>query len=512
MNNYKIKLVIFIILVIILSIIMFYSVFGFNISILNLDMIKKSRTLKEDLISELKINGIDTAYDKNNNIYYYNVDSKEEHKNYILKLDLKDGLKYKILNNNFNVIKVDYDRVYEIVVYNKDFYSKINLKLTNLPIVNIETNSTISANDTVSKFEYINSSLLNKVSNFSTKIHIRGATSRTLDKKSYKVDIYDDNYMSDKKVNFSDFYYGSSFILDALYKDPSKIRNLLSTEIWNEVSSDFTDFNIYSEFVEVFINNEYKGLYVLTEPVNRSNLNLIKETKSNSAVIKMSECLPIKDKEDISKISIGNYMGCEMKYPNDESKYNDTWKNFFNRTYDYYDKDVKNTDDVIKSTYNLKNYIDLVIFNSFINNMDCKLIKNMYVYTNDIYEDELYIQPWDMELTYGLYFNLNSKTLSNTRLDTSSNIEVELKEPYADETNKLIVNRYKELRKTVLTKENFDSYLDSYKSLLTKGATKRDSNVWYEYDVENEIENIRTWLYERLVYFDEYVREIENGI
>ena len=127
MNNYKIKLVIFIILVIILSIIMFYSVFGFNISILNLDMIKKSRTLKEDLISELKINGIDTAYDKNNNIYYYNVDSKEEHKNYILKLDLKDGLKYKILNNNFNVIKVDYDRVYEIVVYNKDFYSKINL-------------------------------------------------------------------------------------------------------------------------------------------------------------------------------------------------------------------------------------------------------------------------------------------------------------------------------------------------------------------------------------------------
>jgi len=80
----------------------------------------------------------------------------------------------------------------------------------------------------------------------------------------------------------------------------------------------------------------------------------------------------------------------------------------------------------------------------------------------------------------------------------------------SDEINRLLIHRYWELREKILTKENFNNLLDNYKDLLTKGSAKRDSDTWYEYDIEKEIEEIREWLYNRLEYFDKYVEDIEN--
>ena len=64
-------------------------------------------------------------------------------------------------------------------------------------------------------------------------------------------------YTKEKDVIMSDFYYGSSFILDAVYRDSSKIRNVLATNLWNDISNDFTNVDMNFEYVEFFINNEY---------------------------------------------------------------------------------------------------------------------------------------------------------------------------------------------------------------------------------------------------------------
>ena len=53
--------------------------------------------------------------------------------------------------------------------------------------------------------------------------------------------------------------------------------------------------------------------------------------------------------------------------------------------------------------------------------------------------------------------------------------------------------------------DTINSYLDSYKELLVNsGAASRDSERWYEYDVENEIETIREWAGRRIQFLDEY--------
>ena len=75
------------------------------------------------------------------------------------------------------------------------------------------------------------------------------------------------------------------------------------------------------------------------------------------------------------------------------------------------------------------------------------------------------------------------------------------------ETLSLLKNRYWELRTDVITMDTINSYLDSYKDLLVNsGAAKRDSERWYEYDVEFEIEQIREWAKRRIEFLDEYFK------
>jgi len=502
----RLKIILFILLIILLFIIVFFSIFGTSLSYLSVKEIKEGRKEKKDLVNSFKINNVDTAYDKNSNTYYYTIPDNYENNNYILKLELDNGYRYKIINHKINIIKVSYKDPIDIIIYNDKYYYETKIQLTNLPIVNIYAEEEITEYDTNAKFNYTNLKSVEKIKKSNIKMKIRGISARLFDKKSYRINIYNDTYSKEKNIQISNFYYGDSLILDAIYRDPSKIRNVLSTKLWNDMSNDFSSVDIYSEYVELFINNEYKGLYVLTEPVNKTKLGLNK----NSIVIKSNDWINDLKKDDFSKIYEDTYLSFELKYPNDESKFSDSWKKYFDIIFDYYSKRKKNTDEVIKNTFNINNYLDIVIFNAFINNLDSCLVKNLYFYLENSNKNVLNIQPWDMEYSFGLLYDQNYLTLATKNNDSYSTLLCSFNQSYAPEINKLLINRYWELRKNVLTKEYFDELLDEYKKELTKGAASRDSELWYEYDIEKEIEDVRTWIYKRLDFFDEYVSSLKN--
>ena len=339
-------------------------------------------------------------------------------------------------------------------------------------------------------------------------INIRGSTSKWFDKKSYKINFTNKSYTDEKDINIENFYNGDSLILDAVYRDPSKIRNVLCIELWNNISNDFSNVNIYSEFVELFINNEYKGLYVLTEPINRTKLNLNKTSSNDTSVIvKSSVWGKILNIREYYKIGENEYLYYELKYPNDKNMYEKSWNIVLNKLSKYYN----NVDlyDVIKNSFNIENYIDMIIFNAFTNNVDNKIEKNNYFYINSLTDPQLFIQPWDMEYTYGLLFAENMFNNFIKKEDYKI-IYTKFYHTNSSEINKLLIERYWELRENILTIDFFDSLLGKYLDELTKGAASRDSEKWYEYDIEKEIEEIRSWIYNRIEFFDEYVESIEN--
>ena len=170
----------------------------------------------------------------------------------------------------------------------------------------------------------------------------------------------------------------------------------------------------------------------------------------------------------------------------------------------------ESTYEVIKTTWNIENYIDILIFNAFSNNLDNRIIKNNYYYMKSLEDDVVYIQPWDMEYTFGITYAEVAERNVSKNLEDYKVIYTQIYHENAPEINELLIDRYWELREDILTNDYFDSLLDKYKNELNKGAAKRDSKLWYEYDVEKEIEDIRTWLYNRLEFFDDYVRGLEN--
>ena len=506
----KIKIIVFIFLIILFIVVLLCGIFGTSLSFLDLNKIKENRKIKENLVDNIKINNIETIYDNKNNIFYLMVSKDYENKNYILNIDLDIGLKYKLIDETLNIIKVDYTKPIKMIIYNDKYYFETKIQLTNLSLVNIITKNNI-VDDTESVFNYINSEVSQTLFSNNSKIHVRGNTSRNFDKKSYKINMYNKNYNSEKEVNISNFYYGNSFILDAIYRDASKIRNLLSTELWNDISNDFSNVNIYSEFVELFINNEYKGLYLLTEPINRRKLNLDKSTSQDtSVVIKAQEWNDLSSNIKFSNISSETFMGYELKYPNKESFYETSWEKILTKLSKYYDNGFNNDYNTIISTFNLNNYIDLIIFNAFTNNSDNNLDKNNYFYLNSLNSEEVFIQPWDMEYTFGIRYKGNAERNVYKNMNNYTKIYTGLYHKNATEINNLLIERYWELRKNILTKEYFDNLLNKYLDELNKGATLRDSKLWYEYDVEKEIEEIRTWIYNRIEFFDEYVESLEN--
>ena len=512
MNNRKIKKITFITLVTFFILLIIYSIFGSSMSFSSVENIKKSRILKEDLISSLKINNREAFYDKNSNTYFYTVSDRYENKKYALNLQLEKGYKYKIIDKIINVINVNYDDYIDIIIYNDKYYYNTKIKLTNVPIIKITTNDEISREDTKSEFTYINSNSKNNKVYSNAMIHIRGASSASFDKKSYKLEMYDNKFMDEKATIISDFYYGSDFILDAVYRDPSKIRNLLSIQLWNDISSDFTNVRVYSEFVELFINNEYRGLYILTEPINRKKLGLDKSKNDNTSVlIKSNDWKIVDNNKNFENISDANYMGLEIKYPNDSKYFQVIWQKFIDKIYDYYSPDTEVTYSVINNAFNLNNYIDLIIFNAFINNSDGNMVKNNYFYMEDLDSNEIFIQPWDMEYSFGLeYLDDINKNLIKKVPSDSNEILTTFKHPHAENINELLIDRYWSLRKNIITEKYFDDILDNYLHELNKGVAKRDSKIWYEYDIEKEIEEVRIWIHKRIKYFDEYVSDLEN--
>ena len=504
MENYKLKLSIFILLLIALLVALYYGVFGFSISYLSEEEIRESRKYKEDLVNYFKINNIDTVYDKENNIYFYSLPLENKGKKYTLKLDLNDGYKYKVKNYNTNMVTVDYEKTYEIIIYNETNYTEIKIKFTNLPLVAITTDSDITDNDTNVIFKYINPSNLDNTITYNSKIHIRGATSKHYDKKSYKLNIYDNNYEKEKSINISNFYYGSSFILDALFRDGSKIRNALAIDLWNYFSDDFTNVEEYAEFVEVFINNEYKGLYLFMEPINRRNLNLNKSSLNDTSVVLKSNDWNLPNFSGYSNLIDDVYYGYELKYPNDEELFNVSWNSILNKLSKYYNKTTNSSFEQISEIFDLNNYIDMILFNSFLNNEDNGMIKNNYFYQKTL-NDKIYIQPWDMEFSFGLSYAGNIKYNVEKTLYDYNEIIFDIKHS-SDKINKLLAERYLSLRKSVLSAEYLDAALDKYKEILCNGAGSRDASIWLGQNITADIEEVRTWLHNRTRVYDNYIR------
>lgn len=253
------------------------------------------------------------------------------------------------------------------------------------------------------------------------KIRVRGATSAGKEKKGFAISLKDE-LGEDKNAHILGYRDDDSWILDAMFNDMSKMRNRVLFDLWNAVDdlpydkdNNYQGNGTQGEFVEVFMQGKYWGLYCLTDKIDRKKLNLKKTKVDSTTNAEISRGLLWKATFRSSATTFYNY----DKYPTNESLvWEEYWEQkypevqnlaYFNPIADMIDKlkAAGKTKDCIKAldeAFYIDNIIDYIIFTQAFQLMD-NLQKNMYLSIRNkeskTEPSKLLYTPWDLDASLG---------------------------------------------------------------------------------------------------------------
>jgi len=496
-GRFKLLFLLFVILILL---------FNFNKYLFNDNKLKFANQIyKDDLVLNVFINGNLCAYDYNSDSYYYSSDSLND--DFMVKFNSLYELDYFIE-------KID-SLNYYIYAYNDSFFEKLSVIITTLPIVDVKNLniSYVAFNDFYENFNFFSFDYLNNDevipklgthfidpqlgdSYFSnSSLSLRGSSSIWFDKKAYKLSF-------DKNINIFDLPKDDKYVLDALYVDKSKIRNMLSTDIWNIINNNqMINNDLKGRFVELFIDDEYLGLYVFKEKVDKSITSISDNGTLLKAIFHIDDNMINSLINDSFPVNNNVFLNYEIKQYNNEST-----KNIISKMRNYYINNQSYS--AIKDNFIIDNFFNYKVFVSLISGGD-NVSYNQYYSLKDN-DSNILITPWDMDLTWGLYWNDFTRIRGVFSMESSNNtlwMDYYIMNDLDEESQLILKSRYWELRNDVINMEVIGSYLNKYKDLLVNScATKRDSLKWYRYDVSEEIELIRIWANNRIQFLDEYFK------
>lgn len=379
-------------------------------------------------------------------------------------------------------------------------------------------------------------------------IEIRGESSQFFDKKSYGIETWDTQY-NDIDVSLLGFPEEEDWILYGPYSDKSLIRNKIIYEL-SELMGNYTS---RTEFVELTINYEYKGLYIFMEKLkrdkNRINISKLEENDTDENTITGGYIIKI-DKSDMEDGSYTDYNSFQSKYDvfgklDGDKKINFNYeypkpgeihanqkkyiKNYFEEfEYSLAENNFKDPNEGYRKYINENSFIDFFILNELSNNVDGYRLST-YLYKDR--GEKMNIGPiWDFNLSFG-----NADYCGGERYDVWCykfnerclgdlwNVPFWWNRILEDE--KFVINlknRWNDLRGNILSDENLINIIDIKYSLLNNetDVIKKNFEKWKIFGIYiwpnsfignnyyEEIEFLKNWIKNRTQWLDESINNL----
>ena len=411
---------------------------------------------------------------------------------------------------------------------------------TNLPLLVIQTNNQQIVNEpkiTASLKIIYNGNQNHKddtpnVYNGQIGIEIRGKTSAGYPQKPYLFETRNSDG-SNNNVSLLGMPEENDWCLLSFYNDKSFARNTLAFELFRQLGN----YSIRSRLCELILNDEYQGIYLLTENVKRD------KNRIDIATLKATD----NDGEELT----GGYI-----FKVDYSNWNDSWTSGFrpwenknrsvNFVYHYPDWDEITTeqknyiqnyvDDFEHELYNndfesganrysefidVNSFIDYFLINETARNVD-GYKKSCYFHKDKV--GKIVAGPvWDFDWAWK---NINHCVYANTTgygwvykiNDCSPDIYSPswMKRLFEDSLfTELTRCRYEKYRETVLRDENIHGMIDSIASLVSEAQTRHfqkynilGRNVgapeidYQPQTYQGEVEKLKQWVSVRLEWLD----------
>lgn len=341
---------------------------------------------------------------------------------------------------------------------------------------------------------------------------LRGNLSLTYPKKSFNIEFYTDSISKGKKeVDFKDLRKDDDFILDGLYNEPLLLRAYTSQKLWKDIyepgylaDEPKARSTVDGFYVDLFVNKEYRGVYLLSEKINRSLLKL-KKSKGDTVrgeLFKAGYYDPgtsFKAAPDF-KNSLPTWAGWEMEYPFED----------FTAHYDNLHQAItfvaQSPEDKFAAQlpkyFDTENLRDYFLFINLIRATD-NLGKNFYLAK---YKEgtPYFIVPWDMDgvlgtIQAGKRIPTTDDILSNNLFDRM------LKQrTYKKQLNQ----RWSILRNGAFATDSLTKRItETYTELKSKKMYERDELAWNKSHEEEHLTYMLEWLKNRVSYLDTYFKE-----
>ena len=339
---------------------------------------------------------------------------------------------------------------------------------------------------------------------------IRGTSSQQYDKKSYRIELWTDATgieMAD--TTFLGMRSDDDWNLEAMWSQPLRLRDKVANDLWMEMYTlPYADLEpnarpgVRMKYADLFINNEYQGIYTLTERMDRNQLNLRRYTteirgilyKGNGPGAPTFESLTPYDN---SSDTWDNY---EWVYPNEDEATNNWY-----HLYSFTNFVMNSSDNVFRSQYAAQfdkaNAIDYYLFINALMGMD-NMGRNIFMARYKKTSPYIYL-PWDLDAIWGLDTD-GSQTYVTAGLMTNGFFNRLIQDCTDNGFVASALSRYAELRGTYLTKEHIMGMVQNqYNELVENGAYDREHEAWPSYTVdEAQLSYLSNWLDARFNYLD----------
>ena len=379
-------------------------------------------------------------------------------------------------------------------------------------------------------------------------IEIRGESSQFFDKKSYGFETWDSQY-NDLDVALIGFPEEEDWILYGPFSDKSLIRNKLIYELSNRMGR----YTTKTEFVELTINYEYKGLYIFMEKLkrdkNRIDISKLENADIDEELISGGYIIKI-DKSDMEDGSYTDYNSFQSHFDvfgneNGDIRINFNYeypkpgeihanqKNYIkNYFYEFesslasnYFKDPING---FRKYIDEDSFIDFFILNELSNNVDGYRLST---YLQKDRNEKLVIGPiWDFNLSFGnadycggerydvWCFKFNERCLGdywNVPFWWNRLLE---DEKFVDK----LKGRWNQLRLNILSDNNILTLIEEQYSFLNNETDiiNRNFNKWKIFGIYiwpnsfignnyyEEIDFLKNWIKERTKWLDESINNL----
>lgn len=399
---------------------------------------------------------------------------------------------------------------------------KVYVVFTGLPVVKMETAADLDIDTVfagaVSFYEACGQEDWVLTSVF--EAHERGQTTRAYPKKGYRVNLVDvtsTGISRKNKQSVLGMRKSDSWIFYAIYSDGTKVRDKFNTELWAGIGAEDTPYDAYfgtkMKYVELVVNGEYRGLYGIFEPVDKTQLAITDEEylyKRTYGRALSQELFDSAGPDDYLTV-----LGMEIKGKKGNGTSLD-WKQLRQFIAITEEEDEEFAQDA-QQLLDLDNVADIWIYLQFLYGED-NIYKNMFFAfkkDTDGYQGyKLYLVPWDTDLTWGNVY-VDSKEELYVKW-VPENADRYLEWPLLDRLIELdvggirekIKDRWAELRSGILSEESMHEILtECIHQVQDSGAFTRDATRWPDSRHDADYDGMKQFMKERTEFLDKMIQQ-----